>query len=154
MPRMGSFRISRATTIAADPALVHRLVNDFHEWQTWSPWEGLDADLVRTYSGADRGVGAHYAWVGNRKAGEGSMAITGSDPEQIDVTLTFLKPWKASNEVTFELTPNHGATDVVWTMTGEHRGLMGALSKVIPMDKIVGKDFEKGLARLKGVAEA
>lgn len=151
---MGSFCISRATTIAADPALVHRLVNDFHEWQSWSPWEGLDPSMERTYSGADAGVGAHYAWVGNRKAGEGTMALTGSTPEQIDITLTFLKPWKATNEVTFVLTPSHGSTDVRWQMTGEQKGLMGLLGKVVPIDRIVGKDFEKGLARLKVTAEA
>lgn len=154
MRLMGSFSISRATTIAADPALVHRLVNDFHEWQAWSPWEGLDADLTRTYSGPDSGVGAHYAWSGNRRAGEGSMEIVGVTPERIDVSLTFLKPWKGTNDVTFTLTPSSGATDVVWMMSGEQKGLMGVLGKVVPMDRIVGKDFEKGLAQLKAAAEA
>lgn len=154
MRRMGSFRISRATTIAADPALVHRLVNDFHEWRAWSPWEEVDPSMQRTYSGADAGVGAHYAWSGNRKAGEGSMAITASTPDQIDLTLTFLKPWKATNEVTFILTPVSGSTDVVWAMTGEHARLMAILGKVISLDKLVGKDFEKGLAQLKAAAEA
>lgn len=154
MRLMGSFSISRATTIAADPALVHRLVTDFHEWQTWSPWEDVDPDLTRTYSGAEAGLGAHYTWAGNRKAGEGSMEIVGVTPEQIDVSLTFLKPWRATNDVTFTLTPSGGATEVVWIMSGEQRGLMGVLGKVVPMDKIVGKDFEKGLARLKAAAEA
>lgn len=151
---MGSFSISRATTIAADPALVHRLVNDFHEWRAWSPWEAVDPDLERTFSGADSGVGANYAWVGNRRAGEGTMEIIAATPERIDVALTFLKPWKATNEVTFTLTPAAGSTEVGWLMTGVQRGLMGVLGRVVPMDRIVGKDFEQGLARLKAAAEA
>ena len=75
-----SFEVTRSTSIAADPARVHALVNDFHEWQKWSPWEDVDPDLQRTYTGPDAGVGAHYAWSGNKKAGAGSMEITGSTP--------------------------------------------------------------------------
>ena len=151
---MGSFSISRATTIDADPALVHRLVNDFHEWRAWSPWEAVDPDLDRTFSGADSGVGAHYAWVGNRRAGEGTMEIVGATPERIDVLLTFVKPRRTTNDVTFTLTPSGGSTEVVWIMSGEQRGLMGVLGRVVPMDKIVGRDFEESLARLKAAAEA
>lgn len=151
---MGTFEIRRTASIDADPALVHRLVNDFHEWQAWSPWEGLDAELERTYSGAGSGVGAHYAWSGNRKAGRGSMEITGSTPERIEVTLSFLKPWKATNAVSFTLTPAHGGTEVEWAMSGEQRGAAAIFGKLVSMDKLVGKDFEKGLARLKAVAEA
>ena len=151
---MGTFRISRSASIAADPALVHRLVNDFHEWQAWSPWEGLDPDLERTYSGAESGVGAAYAWSGNRRAGEGDMEVTASTPERVDVRLTFRKPWKATNEVSFELAPVGDGTDVTWVMTGEQKGLMGLLGKVVSMDRLVGKDFDRGLARLKAAAEA
>ncbi len=151
---MGNYRISRSTSIAADPALVHRLVNDFHEWRVWSPWEDLDPDLERTYGGADSGVGAHYAWSGNRKAGQGSMEITGSTPEEVEVRLVFLKPWKATNEVTFVLTASRDGTDVTWAMTGEQRGLMAVVGRVVSTDRLVGKDFEKGLARLKAATEA
>lgn len=151
---MGSFEISRSTSVAADPALVHGLVNDFHEWQSWSPWEGVDPAMERTYSGADSGVGAHYAWAGNRKAGEGSMEIVGSSPERIDVRLSFLKPGRATNDVAFEIAPSDGGTVVTWRMSGEQRGLMAVIGKVVSMDRLVGKDFEKGLARLAAVAEA
>jgi Polyketide cyclase / dehydrase and lipid transport len=151
---MGNYRIDRSTSIAADPALVHRLVNDFHEWRAWSPWEDVDPDLERTYSGAESGVGAHYAWSGNRKAGQGSMEITGSTPERVDVHLVFVKPFRATNEVTFLLTAARDGTDVTWAMTGEQRGLMAVVGKVVSMDRLVGKDFEKGLARLKAAAEA
>lgn len=151
-----SFEVTRSTTIQADPARVHALVDDFHEWAAWSPWEGLDPDLQRTYSGAAKGVGAHYAWKGNRKAGEGFMEITGSTAERIDVDLAFMKPFENTNAVSFLLTPTETgtSTDVTWQMTGELHGMMRVVGKVLTMDKLVGKDFEKGLARLKTAAEA
>ncbi len=150
-----SFEVTRSTTIQADPARVHDLIDDFHHWTTWSPWEDLDPNLSRTYTGPTSGVGAHYAWRGNRKAGEGSMEITGSGPERIEIELAFLKPMRNTQQVEFVLTPVGGGTDVTWRMAGQHEGLvMNLFSKVMPMDKLVGKDFEKGLARLKAVAEA
>jgi hypothetical protein len=151
---MGGFAVSRSTTVIADPARVHGLINSFHEWTAWSPWEDLDPDLQRDYTGPDEGVGAHYAWSGNRKAGQGSMEITSSTPDEIGVRLAFLRPFKSSNVVTFSLVPAVDGTEVTWLMTGEQRGLMGLVGRVVSMDKLVGKDFEKGLTRLKAVAEA
>lgn len=151
---MVNYRVSRSTSIAADPALVHRLVNDLHEWQHWSPWEGLDPDLERTFSGADQGVGAHYSWSGNRKAGQGSMEITASTPEQVDVALAFLKPFRSDSKVSFELAAAGDGTDVTWVMTGEQKGLAAVFGKVVPMDRLIGKDFDKGLVQLKAAAEA
>ena len=151
---MSSYEVTRSATIAADPALVHGLINDFHEWPKWSPWEDLDPAMERTYSGADAGVGAHYAWTGNRKAGEGSMEITASTPEQVDLTVSFLKPFKATNDIRFLIVPTAEGTDVTWQMHGEQKGLVGLIGKVMSMDRLVGKDFEKGLARLKSAAEA
>jgi hypothetical protein len=132
---------------------VHALIDDFREWRKWSLWEDVDPALERTYSGADQGIGVHYAWKGNRKAGEGSMEITGSTPERIDIKLTFLKPWAATNDVRFTLTPAGGSTEVTWTMSGEHRGVAGLFTRVMGMDRLVGKDFDRGLARLKAAAE-
>ena len=153
---MGSdFEVTRSCTIQADPARVRDLVNDFHEWTAWSPWEDLDPQLHRTYSGPASGVGAHYAWQGNRKAGEGSMEITGSTPDRIEIELAFLKPMRNTQQVEFVLTPNGVGTDVTWRMSGRHEGvMMNLFSKVVSMDKLIGKDFEKGLTRLKAVAEA
>ncbi len=151
---MGSYEVTRSASIAADPARVHGLINDFHEWPKWSPWDDLDPDMERTHSGAESGVGAHYAWDGNRKAGEGSMEITSSSPDQVALTVTFVKPWKATNDIVFALEPNNGGTEVTWTMRGEQKGLMAIFGKVVPMDRLVGKDFEKGLTRLKVAAEA
>ena len=148
------FEVIRTTSIAADPARVHALVDDFHEWTAWSPWEDVDPDLSRTYSGPDSGAGARYAWAGNRKAGEGSMEITASTPERIDIELAFLKPFKATNHVDLTFTPTATGTDVVWRMTGEHKGLAKLVFRFMSMDKMVGPDFEKGLRQLKTAAES
>lgn len=151
---MSAFEIVRQTRIDADPGRVHDLVNDLHRWQGWSPWEGLDPQLEREYDGPAAGVGASYSWSGNRKAGSGSMVITESSPEVIGIQLSFLKPFKATNQVTFEIVPSAGGSDVAWRMNGEQSGLGALFGKVISMDRLVGKDFERGLARLKELAES
>jgi Polyketide cyclase / dehydrase and lipid transport len=154
VPLMAEFNVVRGAHIEADPARVHDLIDDFHQWVDWSPWEGLDPALHREYTGPERGVGAHYAWRGNRKAGEGNMEIVGSNPQQIDVRLTFLKPWKATNAVVFTLTPSNSGTDVRWEMSGTNTGLAGVVTRVFKMERLVGKDFEKGLEGLKAAAES
>ncbi len=152
---MADFEVVRSATIAAPQEKVHGLINDFRNWRAWSPWEDLDPALQRDYSGPESGVGARYAWEGNRKAGSGNMQITGSTPERVEVRLTFEKPWSATNRVAFELTPAAGdGTGVTWRMTGAHKGVAGVIGRVIGMDRLVGKDFEKGLARMKAAAEA
>jgi carbon monoxide dehydrogenase subunit G len=151
---MSAFEVSRKTHIAADPARVHALVNDFREWPAWSPWEDVDPDLQREYSGAETGVGSHYAWSGNRKAGQGSMEIVRSDPEEIGIRLSFVKPWKATNDVRFRIAPSNSGTNVEWLMTGEQTGMAALFGKVFSMNRLLGRDFEKGLSRLKAAAES
>ncbi|MFF0489655.1 SRPBCC family protein [Nocardia sp. NPDC004068] len=151
---MAEFEITRETVIAADPATIRAHLLDFHRWQEWSPWEELDPGMRRTFSGPDSGVGATYAWDGNRKAGRGSMEITGVTDDTVDVRLIFEKPWRATNRVRFDLTPADGGTRVSWRMSGERNAVMSLLAKVIPMDSMIGRDFEKGLARLRTVAES
>ena len=149
---MAAFEMSRSTTVAAPSARIHALVDDFHAWQTWSPWEGIDPDLQRTYTGPDQGVGAHYAWSGNKKAGEGTMEILESTPSSVVCDLRFLKPFEATNVMRFDLTLSGAGTAVVWTMTGERGAVMGLMGKLY-FDKAVGKDFDRGLAQLKAAAE-
>lgn len=151
---MGSFEVVRSATVNASAETLHALINDFHEWPAWSPWEDLDPDLQRVYSGPDAGPGAHYAWSGNRKAGQGSMEITSSTPSVVTIGLTFLKPFKATNTIEFVLAPVGSGTEVTWRMTGEQTGLMAIFGKVMSMDKLVGKDFEKGLTRLTAAGES
>ncbi|MBD8868958.1 SRPBCC family protein [Nocardioides donggukensis] len=152
---MAEYTVTRTKTISAEPERIQALVDDFHAWTAWSPWEDLDPDLRREYSGPESGVGAHYAWEGNRKAGKGQMEITGSSPERVDLVVQFEKPWKACNPTAFVLRPvGDAGTEVTWTMSGENKGVAAVFAKVMNMDKLIGRDFEKGLDRLAMVAEA
>lgn len=125
------------------------MVASFREWLHWSPWESVDPSMQRTYSGPVEGVGAKYAWKGNRKAGAGTMEILeAAEPSRIHLRLEFIKPMKAVNPTTFSFTPEGGGTRVTWTMTGENKGLSRVFMLFMNMDKMVGGDFEKGLAQL------
>lgn len=150
---MSSYVVSRTTSIAAEPPRVHGLLVDFRKWRRWSPWEDVDPDLERSYRGPETGVGAHYTWSGNRRAGEGSMVITNETPLEVDVKFDFVRPFSATNQVQFILTPTGGGTKVEWRMEGEQKGLASVLGRFMNMDKVLGKDFEKGLAQLKAEAE-
>ncbi|WP_426243920.1 SRPBCC family protein [Nocardioides sp. LHG3406-4] len=150
---MATFELSRSARIDADPGRVHALIDDFREWPAWSPWEDVDPDMQRSYTGRDRGVGAHYHWQGNSKAGSGDMEITESSPARIAIDLSFLKPFKAAYLTTFTLAPTASGTVVTWSMGGERNALMSFLGKVY-FDKAVAKDFDRGLARLKAAAES
>ena len=151
---MANFEMSRATTINAPADRVLSLLNDFREWPLWSPWEGLDPDLKRTFTGPATGVGSHYAWAGNKQAGEGTMEITESTSSSVAIDLKFLKPFKASNITAFDLTEaGSGTTGVNWTMTGTRSLIMGLMGKLF-FDKAIVKDFDKGLAQLKAAAES
>ncbi|MBH0778365.1 SRPBCC family protein [Nocardia bovistercoris] len=151
---MAEFEVVRTAVVAAEASRVHGLIGNFHEWTKWSPWEDVDPELHRTYTGPESGVGARYAWKGNRKAGAGNMEIVADAEREIGVRLEFEKPMKAVHQVTFTLNPVAEGTEVAWRMTGRQTGLMALVSKVVSMDKFVGKDFEKGLARLKAAAES
>lgn len=158
---MSDFSLSRSVRIDAPADRVHALIDDLREWQQWSPWEGMDPDLERTYTGPVHGVGARYAWSGNRKAGAGHMQITRSEPHRISLDLVFTKPFAATNEVTFTLddAPGDstdsagGGTLVTWTMTGRRGALMRLMARVLRLDDRIGRDFDKGLAALKAAAE-
>lgn len=150
------YSVERSITIAAPAEAIFPYIVDFRQWTLWSPWEGLDPSLERTYGGPAGAVGGSYAWKGNRKAGQGSMTVTDLvAPESVSVQLDFLKPFKASNLAVFTLSedPAAAGTVVKWTMTGENAGLAKLFVKVMPTDKLVGGDFEKGLATLKTVVE-
>jgi hypothetical protein len=148
------YEVVRTTTVATPAAAVHRLIGDFHEWSRWSPWEDIDPDMQRTYSGADAGVGAVYEWSGDRKAGEGRMEITADEPSRLIIALEFLKPFKSSNTTTFELAEQGATTTVTWRMVGPKTFVTKVMGIFKSMDKMIGPDFERGLARLKAAAEA
>ena len=148
-------RVARSATIDAPPDAVFAQVNDFHNWQAWSPWEKLDPNLQRAYSGAESGEGAAYHWTGNAEVGEGQMTIEESRPgELIHIKLEFLKPFAATNAAEFTFAPHGDSTEVTWTMTGEKNFVCKGMCLFMDMDAMIGADFEKGLAQLKDVVES
>jgi Polyketide cyclase / dehydrase and lipid transport len=149
-----TFVVERSTIVAATPEKIFPLLQDFHHWVEWSPWEGIDPNLQRTYSGPESGVGASYAWVGSRKVGSGRMEIVGATPtDSVDIELAFLKPFKAENHTRFQLQWSGTNTTVTWTMSGKKTLMSKVMGIFMSMDKLIGKDFEKGLAQLKTLAE-
>jgi hypothetical protein len=145
------FSIARSITIAAPAAAIYPHIIDLKRWQEWSPWEGLDPDLRRSYSDDTVGVGAKYAWQGNRKVGKGGMVIqSATEPTEIQVELHV---FGSANIVTFTLTETAGATKVDWVMTGPQTLKLRMVGVFMNMDKTLGKDFDKGLAGLKAVSE-
>jgi hypothetical protein len=153
-----TFRIERSTRIAAPMLQVAEQIDDFRAWQKWSPWENIDPTLQRTFSGADAGVGAIYEWDSKGKAGAGRMEITemraGPERSLISIKLDFVKPLKASNTAEFTLTPTDAGTDLTWAMFGPSLYVSKVMGLFVDIDKMVGKDFEAGLAALKRNAEA
>lgn len=149
-----TFRIERATTIQVPPEKIFPLINDFHAWLGWSPWEKLDPNLKRTHAGPPSGRGAIYEWQGNKKVGQGRMEIKDEEPpNRLNIQLDFLKPFEAHNTSEFTLTPAAGGTTVNWAMVGQLPFLLKVMTLVMSMDAMVGKDFEAGLANLKALAE-
>ena len=149
------FRVRRSTRINTTPDRIYPHLIDFRKWAAWSPWEKLDPNLKRTFSGPASGKGAVYEWEGNNKAGKGRMEITeATAPNQVTIALHFIKPLEARNTVEFLLQPSGGGTDVNWSMSGHSPFMMKVMGVFTSMDNMIGKDFEKGLAELKRVSEA
>lgn len=149
-----TYTVTRSTVIDAPPQVVYDEVADFRQWIIWSPWEQLDPHQQRTYSGAESGQGAAYAWSGNRKAGQGTMEITEAQPaRKVAIALTFVKPFRSSNTTTFELRPEGSGTHVTWSMVGPKTLVTRVMGVFKSMDAMIGPDFEKGLSRLKAVSE-
>jgi len=153
--RPATFHVERSAVIAAPAATVFDQVNDFHRWAAWSPWGRLDPQMKITCDGPASGTGASYRWTGNDKVGEGSMKITSSTPaSQVVIDLRFIKPFPAANVTTFTFAPEGAGTRVTWAMDGKNNFMAKAMSVFMNMDKMIGPDFERGLASLKGVAES
>lgn len=149
-----TYTIERSAVIGAPPERVFAEVADFHRWTAWSPWEDVDPSMQRTYSGAPSGVGAVYGWSGNRKAGRGQMTIVEAiAPSRIQIDLVFEKPFKARNDTVFAIVPEGEGSRVTWSMTGSKTLATRAMGLFSSMDKLLGRDFDKGLARLKATAE-
>ena len=149
-----TFSVQRAISIKAPPEKIFPLLNDFHSWGLWSPYEKLDPAMQRTFSDPASGVGAVYQWESNGEGGVGSMEIIRvTPPTLLALNLNFVKPFATRNFVEFTLQPSGDTTTVTWTMRGPLPYVAKLMQVFFNMDKMVGKDFETGLADLKTVAE-
>lgn len=150
----GNFVVQRTATIQAPPEKIFPLINDYHNWPQWSPWEKIDPSMRRTFSGPSSGTGSVYEWDGNSKAGKGRMEIAESVPaSKIAIKLDFIKPMETNNNVQFNLQPSGNSTTVTWTMSGPVGFPAKVMTVFISMDKMIGPDFETGLANMKAAAE-
>ena len=148
------FRVQRTTSIKASPEKIFALINDLQRWDSWSPWEKMDPAMQRTFSGATAGKGAVYAWQGNSKVGEGRMEIAdASPPSRVMIKLDFIKPIEGHNTAEFTLDPKGDSTNVTWSMYGPSAYIAKVIGVFASMDKMIGKEFETGLANMKAVAE-
>lgn len=148
------FSLARSITINAPADKVFPLINDYRQWTAWSPWETKDPQMKRTFSATTSGKGATYAWEGNNNVGAGNMLIVDSVPSsKLAIKLNMIKPMAASNDVTFTLTPEGTGTNVTWAMQGPVPYFAKIIHVFFNMDKMVGGDFETGLASLKAAAE-
>jgi uncharacterized protein YndB with AHSA1/START domain len=153
--RPATYHVERSARMAASPAAVYAQVADFRAWERWSPWEGRDPDMRKTFEGPSSGAGASYHWVGNDEVGEGRMTITEADPgRRVEIDLEFIKPWASRNVTTFELEPDGAGTRVVWHMDGRNDFMGKAMSLVMDFDQMIGADFERGLGSLEAAAVA
>jgi uncharacterized protein YndB with AHSA1/START domain len=158
MTKPDTLSVRRVATIKAPPEKLFSLINDFHQWGTWSPWENKDPAMKRSYSGAASGRGAVYAWDGNKNVGSGRMEIIeASTPSKIVIKLDFLKPFEAHNTAEFTMLPHGDAsnvtTNITWLMHGPAPFMSKVMQVFMNMDKMIGKDFETGLANLKKATE-
>jgi len=149
-----TLRVQRSATVSAPAEKIFPLINDFHQWRSWSPYEDRDPALKRTYSGAESGRGAVYAWEGNKNVGSGRMEILETSvPSKIRIKLDFFKPFEGHNTAEFTMLPQGDATSVTWLMQGPARFMTRVMQVFINLDNMIGKDFEVGLANLKKLTE-
>jgi uncharacterized protein YndB with AHSA1/START domain len=148
------FQVKRSIMVKAPPDGIFALINDFHQWRNWSPYEDRDPNLKRSYSGAENGKGAVYAWEGNRNVGSGRMEILEAlAPAKIVIKLDFFTPFEGHNTAEFTMLPQGDATHVTWLMHGPAPFMNKVMQVFMNCDKMIGRDFEVGLANLKRLTE-
>ncbi len=148
-----SYKVQRAITIKAPPEKIIPLISDFHNWPQWSPWENLDPNMKRTFSGAPQDLGAVYAWEGDKNVGAGRMEVVSLTPTSVGIKLDFLSPQEASSVTDFTLEPKGDSTTVRWTMSGDTNFMAKMMTVFVSMDSMIGPAFESGLAKMKTAAE-
>ena len=153
--RPDTLRVERRTSIKAPPEKIYVLIEDFHRWEAWSPWEKVDPGMKRTYSGAEKGLGAIYAWQGDSNVGSGRMEVVeAASPSRVVIKLDFIEPFEGHNTAEFTLNPAGDSTQVTWMMYGPNTYLGKLMSVLFDFDTMIGEQFESGLAQMKSAAEA
>jgi hypothetical protein len=153
-----TFSVERATSVTAPSEKIFPLIDDFHRWASWSPYENKDPAMQRSYSGAASGEGAVYGWDGNSNVGSGRMEILDSSaPAKIVIKLDFFRPFEGHNTAEFTMLPQgdatQGTTRVTWRMHGPAPFMSKLMQVFMNLDHMIGRDFEIGLANLKKLAE-
>ncbi len=153
--RPSDFRVTRSATMNATPAAVFAQVNDFHNWEAWSPWAKMDPNAKSTFEGPTSGTGSVFLWDGNKDVGAGSMTILQSEPnDRIHIKLAFVRPFAGTNDVYFTFKPEGEQTAVTWSMAGKNNFIAKAISLCIDCEKMVGQQYDKGLANIKSIVES
>jgi hypothetical protein len=148
-----TFTVQRSTVIQAPADKLHTLINDLHQFNTWNPYNLKDPNIKGTYSGPASGPGAHYDFAGNKDVGKGSIEVTASAPNKVNMRLDMLEPFEGHNQVAFTLAPAANGTQVTWAMNGPAPYMYKLVGIFMNMDQMIGRDFETGLANLKTKAE-
>jgi len=152
--RPGTLHVERSVSIAAPAAGIFPLLNDFRQWTRWTPYD-KDPAMQKTYSGSESGEGAHYAWSGNKSVGQGEITIVESRaPGRLLMDLHMIRPFEARNVASFTLNPEGQATRVTWALDAPQNFMAKLASLFMNMDRMIGQDFEIGLANLKRVFES
>jgi hypothetical protein len=153
--RPDDFKVSRSATMKASPTAVFEQVNDFHKWDAWSPWAKMDPNAKSTFAGPNSGKDAKFSWAGNSDVGEGSMTIVESEPnDHVRIKLDFVKPFAGTNDVLMKIEPKDGETLLTWSMAGKTNFMTKAVGLFMDCEKMVGDQFDQGLASMKTIVES
>lgn len=147
--------VQRSVSMAVSAPEVFEFVNNFHKWNLWSPWIKLDPNTKVSFEGAPEGKGAIMHWGGDHKVGEGSMTIIDSQPNQsIALELNITAPFRITYTALVTFSDVGNQTTVTWSMSGENSFISKALELLLNCKKLVGIQFEQGLANLKKIVES
>ncbi len=149
-----TFAVERTMAMKAPADRIFPYINDLHRFATWSPFERKDPGMKRAFSGPASGKGARYDWDGDSSVGQGYIAILESSaPDRVVMGLDMVRPLRVHNTVEFKLETRGEATNVTWSMRGRVPYAAKIAHVIFDMDRMVGGDFEAGLASLRALVE-
>jgi hypothetical protein len=150
------YLIKRDITINAKPEAIYTYLSNMKNADTWMPWSEIDSQIKTTYSGPADGVGSISSWDSPGQMGTGQAeVITANINQSVKVKITYTKPMQMSQDSEFLLTPDGENTKMTWSVTGKNSFVMRFMCTLMfrDMDTFVGAMFERGLIKLKAMAE-